>query len=63
MSWFDKDSRMNKRGGTFIEDWGHPFFHRYRVLPSVFQQIAGRVYRSLPANWRFGSEYGKTAYL
>jgi len=63
MSWFDKDSRMNKRGGTFIEDWGHPFFHRYRALPSVFQQIAGRVYRSLPANWRFGLEYGKTAAM
>ena len=56
----DRPLRTAKRGGAFIEDWVHPFFHRYRALPPVFRQVVGRVYRSLPANWRYGPEYGKT---
>jgi phenylacetate-CoA ligase len=54
---------FTQKEGTFIEDRLRSFIDRYRALPPVVRLILGFTYRNLPANLRYGSEYGKNIEL
>jgi phenylacetate-CoA ligase len=56
-------SRLLVKSGFFIEDWIRSSADSYRSLPPGLRNIVGRVYRSLPSDWRYGSEYRKTIEL